>query len=209
MTDKLSLYNDAMLHLGEERLASLSEASVARYALDDAYSQALKYCLEQGFWNFAIRAVQVDSSASVVPTFGYTYAFTMPSDFIRLYQISENEDITPPLTWFTQETVYWYANCDPLFVAYVSDDTAYGGDLSNWPQTFAEYVGLRLANRTCKRITGDAPSDHLVSMERKAKGVALSKDAMNGPIGFPPVGTWVNSRVSGISRRSRWDRNSP
>lgn len=205
MSSKLALYNDAMLILGQERLASLSEASAARYALDDTYAETLKFCLEQGFWNFAIRAVQVDSSSSVTPTFGFRYAFTVPSDFIRLYAISAAQELSPPLTDYAHETVYWYANNDPLFVSYVSNSTAYGGDLSNWPATFADYVAHRLAVKTCKRITGSFPSDDLKRDEKKTKGSALSKDAMNGPPGFPPTGTWVRSRGGNMSRGYRSD----
>lgn len=194
MADKLSLYNGALLVLGQERLASLAEAGTARYALDDAYDQTLRYCLEQGFWNFAMRAVQVDSSASVTPTFGYSYAFTKPTDFIRLHSMSVEEAMRTPLLEFVDEPNYWYANVDPLFSKYVSDDPAYGRDLSLWPETFTNYVEHCLALRACKRVTGSDPSDGLKADTKRALADSRSKDAMNEPAGFPPVGTWVTSR---------------
>jgi len=197
VASKLEVYQDALLALGQERLASLAEAGTARYALDDAYDKALKYCLEQGFWNFAMRAVQIDSSASVGPFFGYNYAFLKPTDFIRLYGLCADATMMIPMLRFVDEAGYWYADSDPLYVKYVSDDTAYGLDLSRWPETFADYVALRLAVRTCKRITGSAPDDTLLKAEKKALSDARSKDAMNEPPGFPPRGTWVTSRMSG------------
>lgn len=203
MTSKLSLYNDALLHLASERLANLAEASASRYALDDAYDGTLKYCLEQGFWNFAMRAVQIDSSESVTPTFGYSYAFTKPSDFIRLHSLSANENLTPPLLRVTDEPNYWYADCDPLFAKYVSNNGAYGGDLSIWPETFADYVAKRLAVKVSKRVTGKEASEELGRQEMRARADARSKDAMNEPPGFPPTGSWVNSRGGG-GDRSRW-----
>lgn len=206
MTTKLALYNDALLILGEEKLASLSEARAPRYALDDAYDAALRYCLEQGFWNFAMRAVQADSSASVTPTFGYTYAFTKPDDWIRTYRVGDNEQIDPFLEDYVDEPNYWFANCDPLYVKYVSSDTAYGLDLSIWPETFADYVAHYLAKRTCRRITGSHPSDDLIRDERRARADARSKDAMNEPPGRPPTGSWVTSRGSTVDR-SRWNRS--
>jgi hypothetical protein len=204
MTTKLTLYNAAIRKLGHERLASLAEASTARYALDDAYDETLGYCLEQGFWNFAMRAVQIDRSASVTPTFGYTHAFAKPADLIRLYAMSAEDTLRAALTDFVDEPNYWFANQDPLFVKYVSDDTAYGRDLSIWPVTFANYVALRLAAETCRRITGSAPSEDLRREEKRAKIDAASKDAMNEPAGFLPGGTWVRSRGSGANA-SRWD----
>lgn len=205
MAAKLEIYNDALLALGQERLASLAEAGTARYALDDAYDKALSYCLEAGFWNFAMRTVQIDSSASVDPAFGYTYAFLKPTDFVRLFGMSVEETMSNPLLRFVDEAGYWYADSDPLFVKFVSDDTAYGLNLALWPETFADYVAMRLAVRTCKRITGSAPDDALLKAEKKSLSDARSKDAMNEPPGFPPRGTWVMSRLQGSSS-TRWDR---
>ncbi len=199
MTSRLGLYNDALLILGERKLSSLSEAREPRRALDDAYDTALGYCLEKGFWNFAMRSVQADSSASVVPTFGYTYAFTKPTDWRRTHSVSSNETMNPPLMTYVDEPNYWYANCDPLYIRYVSDDAAYGLDLSIWPETFTNYVATRLANRTCRRITSKMPDDGMLLAEKRALAEARSKDAMDEPPGFPPRGSWVRSRGGGSS----------
>lgn len=207
MADKIGQYRRALLNLGQERIASLSEASSARYALDDAYDEDTKLCLESGFWNFAMRVVQVDSSASVTPAFGYTYAFTKPTDFIRLLSMSNEETMTAPLMDFVDEPNYWFANTDPLYSKYVSDDTAYGLDLSIWPESFARYHSFQLAVSACKRITGSDPSDGLEKKLKSALANARSKDAMNEPPKYPPTGTWVRSRNFGNSS-TRWDRSS-
>lgn len=202
MASKLGLYNDALLILGERKLASLAEAREPRRALDDAYDSAVGYCLERGFWNHAMRAIQADSSASVTPTFGFNYAFAKPSDFVRLHSFGATETFDPPLMTIVDEPNYWYANVDPLYVRYVSNDTAYGMDLSLWSETFADYVANRLAVKTCKRITGKSPDDGMKADEKKALAVAKSKDAMDEPPGFPPRGSWVNSRLGSFSDRS-------
>jgi hypothetical protein len=202
MAAKLALYNSALLVLGERKLASLAEAREPRRALDDAYDDAVAYCLEAGFWNFAMRAIQADSSASVTPTFGYTYAFTKPSDFVRLYSYGSTETFDPPLLTVVDEPNYWFANVDPLYVKYVSNDTAYGMDLSIWSESFSEYVSLRLAVKTCKRITGAFPNDDLKKDEKRALAIARSKDAMDEPVGFPPRGTWVTSRLGDRDRNT-------
>lgn len=202
---KLERYNGALLILGERKLASLTEAREPRRALDDAWDQAVSYCLEQGYWKFAMRAVQIDSSASVVPTFGYQYAFPKPADFVRMYRQSIDERLDTPLLDIVDEPDYWYANCDPLYVKYVSNDTAYGMDQSIWPGTFCEYIDTRLALKTCKRITGKDPTADLIGAEKKARVDARGKDAMNEPPGFPPSGTWVRSRRTGMSNSSRRD----
>lgn len=201
MTDKLAHYRDALLALGQERIADLTEASTARYALDDAYERALDYCLEQGFWNFAMRAMLLDPSASVEPAFGYAYAFEKPADWVRTYELSDNERFDPPLLDLRDEAGTWYADCDPLYVRIVSKDAAYGRDLSRWPESFANFAALYLARRAAKRITGAEPSAELLSELKRAKSDALAKDAMNEPPRFPPAGTWVRSRLAGVAGR--------
>lgn len=205
MASKLGIYNDALLNLGSERLASLTEPSASRRALDDGWDGNLSFCLEQGYWNFALRAVQIDASDSVVPTFGYQNAFAKPTDYIRMYRLSVYDTFEPPLLDIVDEPNYWFANCDPLYVKYVSDDTAYGRDLSIWPETFAEFVSTRLANKVCKRITGKEPSDAMMRQEKKTLIDARGKDAMNEPPGFPPQGTWVRARRGLFATRTRRD----
>lgn len=210
MTSKLELYNEALLHLGQERLASLSETSTAKYALDDAYDPTLKYCLEQGMWNFAIRVVSIDALTSVEPQFGFTYAFSKPDDFIRTLNAADNEYFRPSFMGadFADEPNYWFADANPIYVKFISDNVNFGKDLSIWPQTFSNYVGLRLANRVCKRVTGSMPTGDMFRLEIDALHDARSKDAMNQGPEFPPRGTWARSRGGGTANRSRWDRNS-
>lgn len=202
---KIERYNGALLILGEEKLASLSENRAPRRALDDAWDQVTAYCLEQGYFNFAMRAIQVDSSASVTPTFGYQFAFPKPSDFIRMYRQSSSPTLDPELQDIVDEPNYWFANIDPIYVKYVSNDPAYGMDSSLWPNTFNEYIDTRLALKTCKRITGKDPSEDLIKAEKLARMDARAKDAMNEPPGIPPPGSWVLSRLRGsdTSRRGR------
>lgn len=198
MADKLAVYRNALLFIDERKIASLSEAREPRRALDDAWDNTVDYCLSQGIWNFAIRTVQMDSSASVTPTFGYSYAFVKPSDIVRLYQMGSEDTFAVPFDDFRDEAGYWYCNIDPMFARYVSNDTAYGMDVSLWSPAFVEYVACRLAWRTCGRITGsDAKVEALKKEEKRLKQDAASKDAMDeGPI-RPPRGTWVRSRASG------------
>lgn len=202
MASKLGQYNAALLILGERKLASLTENREPRRALDDAYDDACDYCLEQGFWNFAMRAIQADSSASVTPVFGYKYAFAKPSDFIRTYQLGATATFEPPLMDIVDEPNFWYANVDPLYAKYVSDHPSYGMDLSLWSASFADYHATRLALKTCKRITGALPDDKLVAAEKKALAIARSTDAMDEPARFPPRNTWSLSRRGNFADRN-------
>ena len=201
----IDVYNEALRLLGERRLTSTSEARDARYHLDDAYGRAKLYCLEQGLWNFAMRSAQLDASDSVEPSFGYRYAFTKPSDWVRTYVISASEELQPPLLRYNDESGYWYADVDPLYIKYVSNDTSYGLDLTLWPETYAYYVSCRLAVMAGPSICtlSETKTDELLGKEKRARVDARSKDAMNEPPAFPPSGSWASARGSGLRNKPR------
>ncbi len=204
MTSKLDIYNRALQHIGERKLASLTENREPRRALDDQWSSGVGYCLEAALWNFAIRAVEVASSPSVTPTFGFTFAFAKPDDWLRTASLSDNERFDPPLNSYRDEVGYWWADSDPLYVTYVSNDTSYGLDLSRWPESFAEYVAVHLARKICKRITnGTSMHADLRKEEAQCKLSAVSRDAMNEGVKFRPLGTWVRVRSVNSSRPFR------
>lgn len=202
MADKLGVYNAVLGLLGERKLASLSEGREPRRVLDDFWAGGVGFCLEQGQWNFAMRAMEIASSPDASPTFGFQYAFAKPEDWIRTAGLSADPTLDPPLNDYYDEQGYWWANVDPLYVRIISSDPEYGWDLSLWPRTFERYVVAHLAAETCDRITSSsAKYAEMRRLEKERRTDAMSKDAMNDPPGFAPVGSWVRSRNAGWSRR--------
>ncbi|GJD92932.1 hypothetical protein [Methylobacterium iners] len=198
--DKLALYNEALGHLGERRLASLAENREPRRALDQAWAAAVLYTLEQAKWSFAIRSVQLAPVPSIAPGFGYGLAYQKPNDWLKTTAVATDERFTHPLVRYTDESGFWWTDTDPLFVRYVSTDPAYGLDLSRWSPTFGEYLALRLAQKTCQRITGSTSlMGDLVKLEDVARKRAKSNDANNTPPVFPPPGSWVRARTGRMS----------
>lgn len=206
MADKLSIFNRSLLLIGERSLSSLTEAREPRYTLDEVYTTAVGSCLEAGLWNFAMRAVEIEEDASVEPAFGYTSAFLIPSDWVRTDAVSRSPFFIPPLTNYSQEQGYWYADGTPLYVRYVSNDTDYGLDLASWPQTFTRYVEAHIACEICERITQNASKlKELRELEKRRCYDARVKDASNESVRFKPTGSWVSSRLGGRANLSRWD----
>jgi hypothetical protein len=201
MTTALRVYNGALRLLGERRLTSTSEARDARYHLDDAYTEVKALCLEQGLWNFAMRAVSMTSSATITPDFGFEYAFEKPSDWVRTYIVSENEMLEEWCTHFNEENGVWYADTTPLYARYVSNDSTYGLDLALWPQSYAEYVAAELAVAVGPTISSMSSDklEMLYKIRDAARSKAMNHDALQEPPAAPPTGTWVRSR-GGIRR---------
>ena len=201
MTDRLSLYNGALRILGERRLSSLTENRSPRRQLDDIWNDSfVDRCLEQGQWNFAMRAIELAASDVVTPTFGYDYAFEMPTDWIKTAGVSLSETFDPPLVGngYKEEVGYWLANSTPLYVRYISNDSQYGGDLNRWPQSFTEFAKALLAMEAGPVITSSVSRvDRATKLAYQLRLEARSNDAMNEPTAFPPEGGWNSSRAGG------------
>lgn len=203
--EQLALYKGALRILGSASIATLSDNVEARYVLDEIWANgAISYCLEAGYWSFATRTVKITYDPSVSPAFGYHYAFSKPTDYVKLKSICLNEYFTTPLCFYADETSYWYADTQTLYVRYISSDSLYGGNMGNYPQSFGNLVEAYLASAGNMRITKS------IEMQRVADKVfhdalrdARAKDAMNQPAMFQPAGNWTRSRIGG-SNSGQW-----
>ena len=205
---KLSLYQGALLNLSIERLDTISEDIEPRHTMDDVWDNQLRdRVLQKGQWNFATRSVKLESSTSTTPTFGYQYAFDKASDFLRTVGVCQDEYFDIPLTRYVDEASWWFADMDPIYVRYVSNDSSYGYDYSIWPPNFSEWVEHYMAYKAGGRLKGQFDTDALYKKQKQALLEAKSTDAMESPALFPPLGSWSNSRV-GWRSGGRADRGS-
>lgn len=208
--DQLALYNKALRICGERKIASLTEAREPRYLLDQVWAEeGVRRCLEEGQWNFAMRAVQLDYDTAVSPAFGYRRGFSKPTDWIRTAGLCQDEFFKVPLLQYTDELDYWYAGLDTIYVRYVSNDSSYGQDMSKWPVTFTEYVAAFFASEIIIKVSTDKERYDLVMKElKRRKRDALNKDAMNDPTTFPARGSWSSARGGSGGRRDGGNRGS-
>ncbi len=196
MATKLSIYNGALSVIGERKLASLTENREPRLKLDDIWDNDLiDRVLQMGQWNFAKRTVELTASPSVTPSFGYQYAFDKPTDFIRTMMVCHDEYFNIPITRYSDEAQWWFCDAEQIYVAYVSNDTQWGADLSLWPHNFTEMVEHYLAWKVAPRIAGiDISDKRLANQWKMWLAEAKAVDAMESPAKFAPKGGWARSR---------------
>ena len=110
-----------------------------------------------------------------------------------------------PLTRYFDEANWWFADMDPIYVRYISNDTSYGYDYSLWPPNFSEFVEHYMAYKVARRLKGSFDVKELKKDMKEALLSAKSTDAMEDPARFPPRGSWVRSRQGrrGDDRGSR------
>lgn len=205
MTTRLLIYNDALMLCGEAMLATLTENREPRRLLDQVWSSdGVRACLEKGQWHFAMRTVQVDPDAAIAPTFGYRLAFTKPTDWLQTSAVCSDEYFKVPLLNYADEPGNWYADVQPIYVKYVSDNAAFGGDLAKWPASFSKYVAAYFASEIINKLAGSRPEQikrlfgppgapekgELHMRLHAAKNAA----AIGQPTQFPAQGNWTLAR---------------
>ena len=209
MATKLSIYNGALNVLGERKLSSLSDNVESRLKLDDIYdNDFVDRVLEMGLWRFAKRSVELQASTTITPSFGFQFAFEFPSDWIRTIGIWQDEFMFTPLNSYNVEGRVWFTELETIYVAYVSNDSQFGSDLSIWPGAFTEMSEHYLGYKVAPRLTGVSFNERELERKWKTK-LAESKaiDAMEAPAKFKPLGAWANSRQGFRSGRERGERN--
>lgn len=206
-TSRLSLYKGALRLLGQRPLASLTENSEARRQLDAIWDDnVVNRALEAGQWLFATRAMEYDYSPSVEPGFtgGFQRAFNKPDDFIRTTAVCQDAYFRVPLTHYSDEAGYWWADLDTIYVKYVSNDASYGGDMSRWPQSFVKYLEALMASELAIPLTqNESLRDKMMGLSERLLTDAKSQNAMADPAKFLPQSGWVTSRTGGWGRYNR------
>lgn len=202
---RLWLYNTALYHLGSRKLASLTENRETRRVLDSVWdANFVDYLLERAQWKFALRYSSLSFAPSITPAFGHRYAFNKPEDFKRISRMCEDEYFTVPLTRYYESGGYWFADLDTLYVCYVSNDPAYGADLSQWTDSFRRYAALHLAAEAAPRIKEEW-AERIGEERDKAEFDAKALDAMEESTRFFPPGRWVSART--YRTRNQYDRS--
>lgn len=207
-TTRLKLYRAALRLCGAESIADLSEDIEPRRLLDEVWDDnGVRKCLEMGSWDFALRTLRLDFDVSNTPSFGYRRAFSKTEDWVTTTKICSDEFFQAPLTRYVDEVGFLYSDLDEMFVQFVSDDAAFGSDLTKWTGSFVEYAEAFFAAKIVHRLTSDKDRV-LFLLGRDGSGeksgymheklrTARSKDAQQSPAKFLPRGTWTRARGGG------------
>lgn len=218
-TTRLKIYNGALDLCGERRLGSLTEQRKSRRLLDGVWDgDGVRFCLEQGEWQFAMRTDEIAQDPSSATQFGYTYAFNKPDDWVATHAVCSDPFFKAPLIEYADEVDLWFANITPIWVKYVSDDDTYGMNLAQWPQSFCDYVDAYFASKIVMPLTGDKDKVYYIcgDPDRATSGVvgkklkiAKNRAGMTQPTRFPAPGTWTRARYGRGSGNNRPDGGNP
>ncbi len=153
--DKLAVFNNALRHLGDVRLVTLTDDVAARYALDDAWVSAPIFVLRQAPWRFAILTANLSAGGSGIN--GYTTTYAFPADWARTHAVYTSLSTGHEFPFdFREEghVIGVNAISGAINMRYVSKNYA-DPAFADWPEQFAETVAAYLAFLVAERVTGD------------------------------------------------------
>lgn len=172
-----------------------SEEILARW-----YDQARKKALREHPWNFAVKRA-ILSSDSTTPAYGYNKQFSMPSDFIRLSGVYDNEGYTISNTLYAFEGNKILANVDgtALRIRYIYDYT----DVSSMDALFIDFLALEIAISVAYKFTNSNSNIQRLGELHKMRGaLARAIDGQESPPKRIERSRSVNARRFGSSSQA-------
>lgn len=173
---QLELCNVALAHLGEARIAALSDDTVTARACSLHYSPTRTEVLRSHRWNFAIGRSAL--AAETAPLFGWTRKFALPADCLRALEVNDNEvgDLISESWAIEGRSIL--TNAQAVNLVYVKDI----GDAALTDPLFAQAFALKLAvalSETIRGATGKT-GDLLAQYEARTAPLARRVDANEG-----------------------------
>lgn len=196
MATKLQVWKQALIHLGQATIVTLTDDVEAVNVFGNAWDGVVEEAFNEGDWNAFKKSVALVASATGDVAPGWTYVWDYPTDYMRTIAVSQIGDFRHPFREFLDEGGFLHTNTTPIYLRYISDDKI--DNVEDWPTMFWRYVAMKLAYETCDRITNGATTqDRLQARLQKALRQAKSVDARNENNKVIYPGSWIRSRTSG------------
>lgn len=153
-TTDVHICNLALDRFGQDEIASINPpASQNEVICARHYDQVRRKCLRKYIFNFAKKYLSLTKSATKVPAFGYTSAYPLPTDFIRLLTLGDVTigDVTPPGLFELSEGYIFtdVADGGTLNLSYIFDSKV----ISTYDSLFIDVFVLELAASMSVKFT--------------------------------------------------------
>jgi hypothetical protein len=191
MATKLQVYNDALVLLGDARIATLSDDVAGRYELDNLYDRAVLYVTRQAAWNHAIKFVFPTAGAASYHAFAYSYA--KPGDWLRTHSIYTQVGTREYPIDARELATTWALNVNTgVCFRYIASGVAE----SLWTEGFVLALAAYLAFAVAERVSGKgekASSMFQLWQARLAEGAAMDAQPDSEWLPFQLDGSMVKA----------------
>lgn len=182
----VDICNSALQRVGASSILSITDNSPEARACNIAYDSNRRDELRKFRWNFAITRV-VLAPDSTAPAFDYTYAFTLPSDCVRVIRSN-----TYDLDWQIEGRKVLTNDSNTLKLKYIRDVT----DVNYFDPSFYNVICAALAVDLVERLTqSNTKKQLLVKDYNDAIGDAKRANAFESGPEEAPDDDWLNARL--------------
>ena len=181
-----SICNSALAKIGAPTITSLEEQNKGARLCKRLYPTFRDDVLASYPWNFAITRVELAQLADVTPAFGYTYAYQLPSDCLRVLETETKDQ-----EWKI-EGRYLVTDEASIFIKYIRREE----NSSLFSIMFAEALAYRLAMELAYPITQNASlRDRFEKAYKEVLRDARTNDSQEGTPEDFFADDWLGSRI--------------
>ena len=192
MPSETDIANIAFRLVGGTRITSLTQGTPNANAVQDLYPEIRDHLLEFP-WNFTTKRVQLARSTTA-PSFGYDYAYTLPSDWVFTISVHDNDAAAGTLDYRHEQVASQNViTTDSLevYLVYTHRET----DTNLMSAAFRRALASALARDLAITIANsNVLEDQLSKRATKDLARAKSLDAMGSFPEARPRGNWAGSR---------------
>jgi len=186
----VSICNSALLKVGAEEISSLSDDTRASNTCQALYPILRDEVMRAVPWRFALRQSIFATPSLTPPPFGYTAAYDIPSDVLRVWKVETGQ-------WTEVGNQILCDKTDGINVLAIFQNV----DPTSWDAQFAEALAWRLASQIALALVQSVPLKQ--DMDRGyEKSLALARSS-NAVIGTPEkliADLWSGARKYGYNK---------
>ena len=162
--------NSALQKVGAASIVDITDNSNEARQCQIAYDSNRRDELRKYPWNFALKRIVLAPDATA-PAFGYTYAYTMPSDCLRvllprdatLDWVVEGRKILTNFSTSPWDIGSGYTGATALALKYISDVE----DVATFDASFYNILAISLAIDICEKLTNSNQKKQVLMNEYK------------------------------------------
>lgn len=185
LASDVAICNSALAYIGGAPIMNLDTDTSTRAVLcKQIYAPTRDAMLQEHEWNFAIGRVKLNRTTTT-PSFGYTYLFALPVDFLSLKE-------TKPTTMdYKLEAGGLLTDEKDVYVRYVMRVT----DASKYSPKFRLALEYKLASMMAVPIAGDLKKAQLMMvLHDQTLGLGKTLDTQGDPTPTYQMDTFLEAR---------------
>lgn len=186
-TSAVEIVNSALAKIGAPSISALNEDSEPARRANRIYIPARDELLRCHPWNFAIRRLTLSSNVTG-PGYEYTYAYTLPTDCIRV--LGTDLDETGVCLWFIEGRNI-ITDASTLKIKYITKVE----DVETYDSAFNETLSYRLARDLASSLNRDKNLSLTMNQYyEQSLAMARSYNGQEGSTRVVKADLWLNSR---------------